>query len=689
MEWKILNEQMLHGGDYNPDQWLDRPDILAKDIELMKQAHVNVASVGIFAWASLEPEEGRYEFGWLENVINTLYENGIYTILATPSGARPVWMALNHPEVLRVAPNLVRNHMGARHNHCYTSPYYREKVWEMDRRLSERFGKHPGVILWHISNEFEGECYCPLCQAEFRKWLEKKYGTIENLNKQWWTSFWSHKYNSFDQIEPPLPNGETEVHGLVIDWKRFVTDRTVDFCAWEKAAIRAGGSDLPVTANLMGFYVGLNYFKFRDVMDITSWDAYPYWHRDGEDESDVGASTGALHDVMRCIKQEPFLLMECAPGATNWQDICRMKRPGVMELSAMQAIAHGSNSVQYFQWRKSLGSSEKFHGAVVGHDGTANTRVFREAAKTGERLEKLADVCKTNLQPEVAIIFDWENRWALDEMQGLMNVEGEDIRYRPGDRKSYTRTIGDHYEAFWRMGIAVDIVDMEADFSRYKLVVAPLLYMQRAGIVEKLRSFVENGGTLVGTYWSGLVNENDLCFESFAPNGLQDVFGLYSEEIDALYPHQENAMTMLQTGARYKLRDLCDVVQISTAQVLGTYESDYYAGMPALTCNYFGKGMAYYLCARAEKAFYCDLYADIADEIGLERALDGAILPQNVTATLRKGEGYDIAVVQNFNNAPASVCLENPAMDLETGETTTFIQLPPYGARILKKGKVK
>lgn len=685
MEWKILGEQMLHGGDYNPDQWLDRPDILAKDIELMKKAHVNAASVGIFAWAALEPEEGRYEFGWLEKIINDLYENGIYTVLATPSGARPVWMAQAHPEVLRVESNMVRNHMGGRHNHCYTSPYFRKKIWDMDVKLSEKFGRHPGVILWHISNEFGGECYCPLCQQEFRVWLKKKYGTIEKLNKEWWTAFWSHKYSSFDQIEPPMENGEMEVHGLVLDWKRFVTDRTVDFCAWEKAAICAGGSTLPVTTNLMGFYEGLNYFKFRDVMDITSWDAYPYWHTNVEDEGDVAVNAAANHDLMRCIKQEPFLLMESVPGATNWHPVCRMKKPGMMELSSFQAVAHGSNSVQYFQWRKSLGSSEKFHGAVVGHDGTSNTRVFREVTQVGSRLEKLPDVCRTNLKPEVAVIYDWENRWALDQMQGLLNTPGTDIKRRPGDPKHYSNTVLEHYEAFWRMGVPVDIVDMSCDFSGYKLVVAPMLYMQRENIVEKLRSFVENGGTLVGTYWSGLVNENDLCFESFAPYGMQDVFGLYSEEIDALYPHQSNSMVMSATGATYSLRDLCDVVHVFTAQVLGTYQQDYYAGLPALTLNRFGKGAAYYLCARADKDFYRDLYAEIADDIGLERALGSAVLPKNVTASLRKGDGYEVAIVQNFNAAAVSVCLEEPYTDIESGETSTFVHLEPYGVRFLRR----
>lgn len=677
MEYTILNEQMLHGGDYNPDQWLDRPDILEKDIELMKASHVNAASVGIFAWAALEPEEGVYRFDWLENVIENLYNNGIYTVLATPSGARPIWMAQNHPEVLRVGPDLVRNQMGGRHNHCYTSPYYRQKVWDMNKKLSERFGKHPGVVLWHISNEYGGECYCPLCQAEFRTWLQKKYGTLDALNHAWWTAFWSHTYTSWDQIEPPLLKGERSVHGLVLDWKRFVTDRTVDFCAWEKQAIRAGGSEVPVTTNLMGFYDGLNYFKFRDVLDIASWDNYPDWH--GLQSDDKTAITAACtHDLMRCIKKEPFLLMESTPSAINWRNVCRVKRPGMHELASLQAVAHGSNSVQYFQWRKSRGSSEKFHGAVVGHDGTGETRVFKEVTRVGERLQNISAVCKTNVKPEVAILFDWENRWAIEQAQALLNSGWGS---QGGDAMHYVETILEHYEPFWRMGIPVDVVDMSCDLDDYRLVIAPVLYMQREGIVEKLRNFTANGGTLVGTYWSGLVDENDLCFQSFAPHGLQDVFGLKSEEIDALYPEQHN--TLVCGSKKYVISDICDIVSTTTAQVLGSYGEGFYAGKPALTVNSFGEGEAYYLCARADEAFYRDLYEDIAEDLDLERALD-AELPENVTAGLRKGE-QDIAILQNFNTTPQVVNLTEPVTDLETGECTTHIELAPYQVRFLIK----
>lgn len=665
----------LHGGDYNPDQWLDRPDILEKDIQLMKEAHVNCVSVGIFAWAHLEPEEGVYQFDWLEKIINNLYENGIYTVLATPSGAKPVWMSEKYPEIRRVDYTLHRELSGARHNHCYTSPVYREKVREMNTRLAERFSRHPGVILWHISNEYGGECYCPLCQDAFREWLKEKYGTLEALNHAWWSHFWSHTYTDWSQIHAPVSSGEMSVHGLIVDWKRFVTARTVDFMQEEIKAVKAVNPEIPVTANLMSFYDGLDYFKFGPALDVVSWDSYPLWHN--EDTIKEAARIACCHDLMRSVKHQPFLLMESTPSMTNWQPISKLKRPGMHELSSLQAVAHGSQSVQYFQWRKSRGSYEKFHGAVVDHYGGSDTRVFREVTRVGERLENLeAAVLPTRVHPEVAIVYDWENRWAVEDAKGPRN-----------GGLHYVETVQAHHRAFWKNGVPVDFVDMDGDLSGYKVVVTPMLYMYRNGFAKKLRDFVEQGGTLVSTYWSGIVDDTDLCFLGGWPgDGMMDVFGIWNEEIDALYDGETNVMELRESvdGLResYTLRELCEIIHLRGAKALAAYGQDFYAGSPVLTENQFGKGTAYYVAARAEDGFQEDFYRMLVKKLGIRRALD-TVLPEGVTASLRKGE-QDVVFVQNFTAAPQTVRLPHAMTDVESGETISGdMTLAPWEIRTL------
>ena len=307
---------MLHGGDYNPDQWLDRPDILEADIRLMKEAHINCVSVAIFAWAKLEPEEGRYEFDWLEKVIDNLYENGIYTVLATPSGSKPLWMSEKYPEIRRVSASLHRDQSGGRHNHCYTSPVYREKVRLMNTALAQRFSKHPGVILWHLSNEYGGECCCPLCQAAFREWLKEKYGTLEALNHAWWNDFWAHTVTDWEQIHAPGPEGEDGAFIQHLDWKRFVTHQVVDFVKAERDAVKAVDPSIPCTTNFMYYHNDYNYFKFKDELDVICWDAYPQWR--GGNNAKLASIYGLWHDAMRSIKRQPFLLMESTPSTANW-----------------------------------------------------------------------------------------------------------------------------------------------------------------------------------------------------------------------------------------------------------------------------------------------------------------------------------------------------------------------------------
>lgn len=678
MSKKANYNTLLHGADYNPEQWIDYPEILKKDIELMKEANCNVMSVGMFSWSMLEPEEGKYNLDWLEKIINEMYENGIYTILSTPSAARPVWLAQKYPEVLRVGENRVRNLFGARHNHCYTSPVYREKVAQINGKLAERFANHPAILMWHLSNEYGGECHCPLCQAEFRKWVQDKYGTLEDLNAAWWTTFWSHRYTNWDQVESPAPHGEMGVHGLNLDWKKFVTDRTIDFMNHETGSVRKYTPDLPVTVNMMYYYGGLNYFKFKEHIDIVSWDSYPTWHK--KEDSQVGVDTAMFHDIMRSIKRQPFLLMESAPSSTNWQSVSKLKRPGMHKLSSLQAVAHGSDSVQYFQWRKSKGSSEKLHGAVVDHYGESDTRVFQDVKEVGQCLKDISQVCHSKTKAEVAILFDWENMWAINDSQGPRNIG-----------MKYKETVQSHYKAFWEMGVSVDFVDMECELSDYKLLVAPMMYMLRAGIAEKIEKFVQDGGTLVTTYWSGIVNETDLCFLGGFPGPLKNVLGIWSEEIDGLYDHNSNQITYLEENelglsGKFDIKELCDLIHLEGATSLAEYESDFYKGRPALTVNQFGQGKAYYIAARANDAFHQQLYSKLVEQINIAPIVK-TDLEEGITIQARAVGDVDYIFVMNFLKEEKIVCLDDREYtDITSNRVVgNEIVLEPYGLRVLKR----
>ena len=646
--------QMLHGGDYNPEQWMLYPDILEQDIELMKQAHINTVSLGIFAWSHLEPREGKFDFKWLDEVVEKLWANGIRVILATPSGARPHWLADKYPEVLRVGEDGTRDFFGGRENHCYTSPVYREKVRIIDTKLAEHYAAHPAVILWHISNEFCGECRCELCKKAFRTYLKKRYGTLGRLNHDWWAHFWSHTYTSWDQIEPPSYKGENSIQGLELDWKRFVTIQTTDFMKAEIDAVKQADPSIPVTANFMGMYTyGLDYYKLAEPLDVISWDAYPEWHAPRGNEK-VAQVESLSHDMMRSLKHRSFLLMECTPSTTNWRSISKLKKPGMHLLSAVNAIAHGADSTLYFQIRQSRGSTEKWHSAVISHTGTANTRTFREVTQVGELLEQISEAVYGTTSPaEVAILFDTENKWALDQTNGPRNA-GLD----------YFGAIQRCYHYFWKNGITTDILDQAADFSGYKLIIAPMLYLFRDGIQDKLRQFVKFGGTLVTTVLTGVSNQSDLCFlGENTEEKLCDVMGYWVEETDALYDGETNKM--IWNDLYFDLTELCEVLHPTTCRTMAVYEKDYCKGSPVVTVNDFGEGKAFHIAATAPEAFYDEFFAEIAP--GLRRAMNTEV-PAGVSLTQREDEkGRKIVFIQNYAQTPATMKLDRTYVDLTTG----------------------
>lgn len=664
---------LLHGGDYNPDQWLDRPDILEEDIKMMKKAGVNTATVGVFSWSALEPQEGNFQFGWLHDIMDKLYENGIYTVLATPTGARLAWMDEKYPSVLRVEKDGRRNHHSGRHNHCMSSLEYRALVEKMDTKLAQEFGSHPGLILWHISNELGGECYCDSCKKRFQEYLREKYhNNIEELNKQWWTSFWSRRFDSFEQIEPPYDNGEHSILGLNLDWKRFNSWNMKDYLAFERRILKKYTPQVPATANFMKLFEQLDYVDLAKEIDIISWDGYPSWNNDYETPADTAAELSFDHAVMRSLKKDkPFMLMESTPSLVNWHSVNKLKRPGILRASSIQTIGCGSDTVQYFQWRKGRGAAEQFHGAVVDHLGRDDTRVFKEVSEVGELLKKLAPVTGSRVASKAAVLFDWSNRWAIKDMQGMAH-----------DTKNYEKEVRKFYNIHLKKGINADIVFPLEDLSSYSLVVLPMYYAVSKEAGAWLKEYVKNGGTVVATYLTAYVNENTLAYLGGFPGaGLGEVFGLYAEELDTLYPTDSNAVLM-KDGNKAIVKDYCELIKLTGAEVLGTYESDFYAGMPAVTVHSYGNGKAYYIGTRMEEEDLIKFFTQIWSECGIkEKELPEGV--EYLTRTAEDGSTFDFYV--NYNAMPVTVQLSKDGTNLLNGEAVSGkVEILPFNAVVVK-----
>ena len=673
-------KRLLHGGDYNPDQWLDYPDILKDDLRLMKLANVNTMTVGIFAWSALEPTEGNYNFEWLDKIIDDVYNQGGRVILATPSGARPAWMSEKYPEVLRTNDRREKMLHGGRHNHCFSSPIYREKTQKMNYKLAERYGNHPALIMWHVSNEYSGDCHCELCQENFRDWLKNKYKTIENVNKAWWGPFWSHTYTDWSQIESPSSIGENAVHGLNLDWKRFVTDQTIDFYENEAKPLRELTPNVPITTNFMADtddlipFQSLNYDKFSKHVDILSWDCYPAWHNDWETTKDLATKVGFINDLYRSLKQQPFLIMECTPSGVNWHNVNKAKRPGMHTLASMQLLAHGSDSVLYFQWRKSRGSSEKFHGAVVDHDNSEENRVFKEVSQVGEILDKIKEIKGSMKQSKVAIIYDWENDWALKDAQGF----GKESR-------RYPQTLQSHYKYFWNKNISVDVVTPQQDLSKYSLVVAPMMYMMTEETMDRFRDYVKNGGVLVGSYLSGLVNETDLTYLGGWPKTLQEIYGIDVKEIDTLYPKDKNSIKF--GNESFEVVDYCTIIEAKEAEVLAKYEEDFYKNTPAITKNNLEKGKAYFIGARTNQEFLSKFYDKIVKDLDINEVED-FISECGISIQIRENKDEKYYFVMNFTEEEKNIEIKGSYLNLISGKMMERLNLmKPYDVYVLKKNK--
>jgi beta-galactosidase len=611
-EARMKLERIWFGGDYNPDQWDE--NTVNEDMRLFRQAHINMVTLPVFSWAKLEPEEGKYDFGWLDKIMDKLAENGIGCNLATPTTAQPAWLSTKYPEVLPVDIQGRKRTHGMRVFFCYNSPKYRERAAAIAGEMAKRYAKHPALKIWHIANEYGTYCYCPICRQKFISWLQHRYGTLDKLNERWFTSFWGRTLYDWEEIQLPTElNDDYRFNPTIqLDYMRFVTDSTADCFTNEYNAIRRWCPDVPIQTNMSGFIKKLDQFVMASRMDIVGWDNYP-WPTD--DKSLVALK----HDIMRGLKGgQSFMLAEQSPNQQNWQPYNKLKRPGEVRMLSYQALAHGADSCLFFQMRQSVAGQEKFHGAVISHSGRSDTRVFRETARLGEELEKLSPILPgMRSKADAAILFDWNSWWALENCSG------------PNRDINYLQTVQLYYRAFFEKNIPVDILPEDAAFDGYKVIVLPMLYMFKGDLGERLTRFVENGGTLIASCMTALADENDHCAFGEYPGPLREVLGLRIEETDALLQNCTNAV--IWDRREYVCRLLCDVIHAEGARVLGTFKNEFYAGSPAVTVNDFGRGKAYYIGTQPDLPLLSDLaerlplcpLADASEGMELTRRSDG------------------------------------------------------------------
>ncbi|TCO47085.1 beta-galactosidase [Kribbella antiqua] len=647
---------MGYGGDYNPEQWPEQT--WYEDVRLMREAGVNLVSVGIFAWAMLEPSPGRYEFGWLDRVIELLHDADIAVDLATPTAAPPPWFFRRHPEARLVDRDGRVLGVGGRQAFCPSSAAYRAAAASITEQLATRYAGHPALTLWHSHNEYAGvnaHCYCETSAEAFRAWLRERYPHLDDLNDAWGTSFWAQRYGEWAEIEPPSRAPTVVNPAQQLDFLRFSSDEHLTNFVAERTILRRLSPEVPVTTNFMiPNCKWIDYRRWAKEVDVVSNDHYLQSERvDNHIELALSA------DLTRSVADgRGWLLMEHSTSAVNWQPRNLAKRPGELRRNSMSHLARGAESALFFQWRASRFGAEKFHSAMLPHGGT-ETRVWREVRALGAELPKLDELRGTQVAPDVGIVWDWPSWWALE------------LEWRPSVDLSYLERMTAFYEATWREHLTADFIHPEGDLSKYPLLLVPSLYLTTPAAAANLASYVRRGGTLVVSYFSGIVDENDTVHPGGHPGALRDLLGVTVEEFLPLREGERVALDGGSSGDVWTER-----VVLDGAEAVRHYLDGPAAGGPAVTRHSFGNGTAWYISTRLAS----DDLRDVLREAGLPRR-DG--LPADLEVVRRLGPAHAYLVAINHGDRDAS--LPGDGDELLTGRSCVGELVVPAGeVRVLR-----
>jgi beta-galactosidase len=655
------------GGDYNPEQW--PRDVWDDDVRLMNEAHVNLATVGVFSWARLEPREGEFDFEWLDDILDRLHAGGVRVDLATATASPPPWLTARYPEVMPVTREGVTLWPGSRQGYCPSSPVYRELATRLARAMAERYGEHPALELWHVGNEYGchvSHCYCDVSAAAFREWLERKYGDIDALNAAWGTAFWSQHYDSFDEVLPPRSTPTFGNPTQLIDFDRFSSHELLECYRAEARVLREVTPDVPITTNFMGFFKPVDYWEWAQEVDIVADDSYP-----DPADPDSPAFGAMSRDLMRSLGGgRPWVLMEQAPSAVNWRQRNAAKAPGQMRAWSYQCVARGADGVLYFQWRQSVAGAEKFHSGLVPHAGTDGRR-WREVTEFGAELARLDEVTGDTVPARVAIAMDWDSWWAIE--QEAMPA-----------RASYLHTLFAWYRSLWDLGVPVDFVRPGAELAGYALVVAPTLLVLSEADAAGLAAYVDGGGTLLATYQTGILDENLHIAQGGYLGALRSTLGVRVEEFAPLAAPdlaRDGAGTPPTIGVTseefgpFAGEQWSEWVELEGAETVATFADGIVAGCPAITVHASGAGRAWYVATMPD----ADARVRLLQRVLGEAAVAAEFAPIAGVEIVRRGD-----TVFAINHSAVSVTVPLPGDELLSGERVASVVLAPQDVAIVR-----
>jgi len=646
--------RLAYGGDYNPDQWPE--EVWSEDVRLMREAGVNLVSLGIFSWSRLQPREDSFEFGWLDRLMDLLHESGVAVDLATATASPPPWLSHRHPEMLPVTADGVRLWPGGRQHYCPSSPVYRNAAGRLVSALAERYASHPALAMWHVGNEYGCHvpaCWCDESARDFRDWLRQRYHSLEELNRAWGTDFWSQRYSAWEEILPPRRAPTWPNPSQQLDFHRFSSDALLECYELERSVLAEQSPGVPITTNFMGFFKPLDYWKWAEREDVVSNDSYP-------DPADPDAHVGAAMagDLMRSLgRGRPWLLMEQTPNRVNWRPVNVAKAPGQMRLWSLQAVARGADGVMFFQWRQSRVGAEKYHSAMVPHGPPESSPIWQEVVQLGADLHRLDAVRGNRVHAEVAILLDWESWWALE------------LPSKPSSRLSMIGQLDSYYRPLFDANVTADFARPSDDLSAYRLVLAPNLYLVSDDAARTLADYVASGGTLVMSFFSGIVDEADQVRLGGYPAPFRELLGLHVE--DFLPLGEAGIEVRFADGTTDRGEMWSELVRLRGAEALATFAAGTLDGQPAATHHAFGDGSAYYLATRLAPAAMSQLLRQIWREAGVRPVAE---VPAGVEA-VRRG-----SLLFLLNHSRQTV-------EVQTPSGSERVALPPREVAIIQDPK--